>query len=1322
MSLDYSPRPADPRIHSPDFDDAPHLDEGGASGSVPLQSPSRQTRRPHLNADPLLTNLSPSVLLDALSPAQAQRPDIEARYGASLRASIRRATPSEREFGFRAATASFRLQEWCEELSAWEWPAEGAPGSTSPWEVPNGLERARKRVKVGVGDDASEESQIEVPWSNGTANLATANGKNVSHREEEQVIDDVEYWGGLPASVVQYHDERIKVIEERLEALELDELKSQALDAHVPSRSRRNSLEKGHEHAVSSYNRLEDLTALTTAMVLQSLPYMSRLLQLLNTWSTRLRVLRSVPTFFTRLEDANMALSSASNVTASLRSRPQSSHSGNGFAQEHDRPEMSRDDLETMRSVVEEKVSLLGKSVDRMLDALEGREETIPDKWIDAVERVEAEYSHWVVEAERAIVASEWRRKSQARSRQNFLQESTVQEGSAIDPTNPRNASQENLGEMEAKLEPVDQNTVESLDMDDQTVASPRGIIPGGIERVDFGHDLEHESESTPKLVEQGTVESGVTLPEVLDQPDDSLKGIDQSIVEAIDAGQGPINLPDADAEPLDSHFDANTAQSAIAHQQSDHDASPEESQHVQPSQTISDVLREPKPTPPVIPTRLSHSANSSRSSISAEAEIPSTPPSFPHLPHDPISPPMFPPISRVLENAPSDTEPSHQESVSKPVQTPLLEDTISEASTPGSLLEEYFSDPQNAEIADASTAGFYKPHVVTTPTSTRGSVDGSVRTPGTAGSKLGRVTPSSSSRRDYFEMTPPRMKAKALNYAHEAASREPDAEPVVESMPRRASVTSIESIHKGEVRTVDITRHGSSSSVSSVSSRRRPESLTLRTQLHRRSKDGAIGSPDTTISEHMSSLALRDEVVPHSPATSSPAKSSNRSSLNESMTESSMPADDAEIAAPQEPAVLQAPEPAKIAEEEHTPTPPALNETVRDGVAPPTKTSKSTLPRPDELDQKISSILNTIPAHIRLTTEADEQSRLSKPVAKPVEPSTPNPRLSKPQVDSPSFTLAPASSKAAPRHRSQNAPAQDVKLYHLRRAGTDAPIKLFVRLVGETGERVMVRVGGGWADLGEYLREYASHHGRRSASDGRIEVHDDNGNITNTPPTAQQSNGGSATPTPTSSNRPSPTTASTLNVRKTRTSSSRLSAAAPTTPTNSASPQSYLTVQEDADNSPASITTAAVAPYPRSTSRSSFNPEEMHRLGLAGPKSKKPDPLSPQKQAWVDGVIGQVRRASGGVPTPAFSTGAPSKSGLGTDGSGNKKKQPQRPASQTAHHLQNGSEHGNGSGESSATNTNEEAGSVAGTGGFKELNKAGGTTRVYRKGPLSQW
>lgn len=80
------------------------------------------------------------------------------------------------------------------------------------------------------------------------------------------------------------------------------------------------------------------------------------------------------------------------------------------------------------------------------------------------------------------------------------------------------------------------------------------------------------------------------------------------------------------------------------------------------------------------------------------------------------------------------------------------------------------------------------------------------------------------------------------------------------------------------------------------------------------------------------------------------------------------------------------------------------------------------------------------------------------------------------------------------PRSRHHPTPSnRDIKVYHLSRANGEAPIKLFIRCVGEHGERVMVRVGGGWADLGEYLKEYAIHHGRRSNHGGesRLEVRD---------------------------------------------------------------------------------------------------------------------------------------------------------------------------------------------------------------------------------------
>ena len=56
-----------------------------------------------------------------------------------------------------------------------------------------------------------------------------------------------------------------------------------------------------------------------------------------------------------------------------------------------------------------------------------------------------------------------------------------------------------------------------------------------------------------------------------------------------------------------------------------------------------------------------------------------------------------------------------------------------------------------------------------------------------------------------------------------------------------------------------------------------------------------------------------------------------------------------------------------------------------------------------------------------------------------------------------------------------------DIMLYHLYRTDGKAPIKLYIRLVGKNGERAMVRVCGGWADLDEYLKRYVAHYGSKN-------------------------------------------------------------------------------------------------------------------------------------------------------------------------------------------------------------------------------------------------
>ncbi|KAM0174261.1 hypothetical protein ACHAPF_006240 [Botrytis cinerea] len=291
-----------------------------------------------------------------------------------------------------------------------------------------------------------------------------------------------------------------------------------------------------------------------------------------------------------------------------------------------------------------------------------------------------------------------------------------------------------------------------------------------------------------------------------------------------------------------------------------------------------------------------------------------------------------------------------------------------------------------------------------------------------------------------------------------------------------------------------------------------------------------------------------------------------------------------------------------------------------------------------DQLQQQISSLLQSIPAHIRLRSEPEEKQDTkgvrTRKTRRSVTPSMPAVRsqssIGSLRAPTPSFTLAPAYAKSGtPRHRPQNG-NPEIKVYHLSRSSGEKPIKLFVRLVGENGERVMVRVGGGWADLGEYLKEYASHHGRRAPVDNdKVEVQDlqsripsggstvrDNGRTTPGP--------GRNTPGPRSASAMSvrPSTAvdrpkSSLGVRKTRKSTFSSSDAVPPLP---ATPFAEVQREPNTNDTPQSAVS-------RSSSRLDWN-EEDTSLGLAGPRGKQKE-LDQKDLEWVEGMKEKVMLAS---------------------------------------------------------------------------------------------
>lgn len=334
-------------------------------------------------------------------------------------------------------------------------------------------------------------------------------------------------------------------------------------------------------------------------------------------------------------------------------------------------------------------------------------------------------------------------------------------------------------------------------------------------------------------------------------------------------------------------------------------------------------------------------------------------------------------------------------------------------------------------------------------------------------------------------------------------------------------------------------------------------------------------------------------------------------------------------------------------------------------------------------LEAKIQSILTTLPTRIRLAMESDDSDSPFNPS------STTSTRSSTPAP----FTLSPVKPDRTARGAVNDA---GVKVYHLRRNGQSKetkPTKLFVRRVGDDG-RVMVRVGGGWADLGEYLREYSLHHGRRSIANGRFEV-------ANLPTNGQRdvpdvpAVSGTLTSPLTSTQHAGFDFGSLPSILKTRQNftpdfsgpsaddyealarspepllpTSHTTYGSTTTTTNangSASSTLYYPVHvTNSDHSRTTVpddqshtTTSSmvVSPIVSTTSKFSSSPAtagpNYTPLGAAGPKNASRRVTThgatptPENEAWVDSLVGKARAVSGGprasmpqtVTTMAIST-----------------------------------------------------------------------------------
>ncbi|KAG4436191.1 hypothetical protein IFR05_008319 [Cadophora sp. M221] len=331
------------------------------------RTPSRSPTR-HRLADDILSDLSPATTLEAFTNPSGK-----------LKASIEAATPSERAFGLRATLASKKIQEWVDELSGWPWPAEG--GSLG-FEIPSA-----KRRKLSLQPD------------------------DRGRRNSNGYTQEPKYIGSLLETEVDRYENRIDDITADMEDLNVEEIKRQVLDTHFSPRSRPSSSASNAPPMPSlfaSYTRMDDFTAVITATVLHSLPNLSRLTRLMDVWNIRLSVLRKVPPLMTALDDAEIALKSG---WTAIDTQDTTTPDGD--------PYLSRKTFEVMRDVLQNKVTTLGQDLDYMLDTLEGRQDTLPDIWLDRMETIENDYGSWVVSGDRKVREGEWARMAKARKEED---------------------------------------------------------------------------------------------------------------------------------------------------------------------------------------------------------------------------------------------------------------------------------------------------------------------------------------------------------------------------------------------------------------------------------------------------------------------------------------------------------------------------------------------------------------------------------------------------------------------------------------------------------------------------------------------------------------------------------------------------------------------------------------------------------------------------------------------------------------------------------------------------------------------------------------
>ncbi|RFU26700.1 hypothetical protein B7463_g9645, partial [Scytalidium lignicola] len=1266
-------------------------------------SRSLSRSRPRITDD-ILSDLSPTTTFEAFTSPSGR-----------LKASIEAATQSERAFGLQASLASKKIKEWVQELSNWPWPA--ARGSDG-FEMPE-----PKRRKL------SQEHE---------------EGRNTDS-------DDNEYIGSLLASQVNAYEIRLEEISIDMDDLNVEEIKHEVLatTANFTSTSRISSTsfhspqqddtaEQEQQHLVSygTYTAMDDFTAIITATVLKALPNLSRLMRLMDVWSMRLIVLRKIPPLLEALDDAELALASAWKTieTPKRRSRQEELLESVSF---------DRQSFNVIRDTLRDRVAALGRHLDFMLDTLEGWDDTLPDEWLDRMEKIENDYGEWVVAADRRVREEEWRRQRQAEmERRKQEEEARKREEERIAEEN-RKAEKARLAEEARKAEEIriaeearkveDARLFEEAQKLEEARLAEEAIKLEEARLAEEARKLEKERKAEQaRQAESDRLAEEFRLAEVRNAEEARL---------AEEAGQGPIieesmmEMIVGDADDLQGTTQTRRAEELTTPILSGGKANePAEAEH-SPHSHDSDVVG-------AIQSAMVN--NISDSALEISEELPAVVNKFGrlHLLSDlEIEPDLT--VSSGTDMSSSDNDTPDSDSASAIAAAPIPVDypwnnesnsfdsersqdvsNVSEkprldvlaSSSNVSLNDQTVEGNSNTEelpssqsismqatekVIDASQHSSANISVdqenewivIHSPGKTLSfSADGSTRvndidytdlTANESSGDLRRLSYVSShstsssipqileeepaeffhpvstpirSPRPIFESSSPNtpafnppLREDFSRSVQSADGRESSLPPVDEE----TEYDTFRTMHLGNF------NFGANASYNEVLPWPRPSGvspgpLMTPAQIYEMSPRGSFShrgsvssNASTVIISRPANIRISRMLPDNSPSPisdraidrASPIINQQSPLAGRFGSRGLLSHDYTPPGSPKVPAISpkkylhvfqdesrsqspDSPGPSEASFE--LPILPNVDMSTDSALPSPTKAAD------DQMQQQISEILQSIPAHIRLTSELDTtqqdliQPKKTRRVLTPsVRPhsSMSNTRsyssMSNTRSSTPSFTLRPAPST---RPRAQSGVVSETRLYHLSRTTGEAPIKLFVRLVGENGERVMVRVGGGWADFGEYLKEYAAHHRRRSfVADDKVEIQDipsrnvSSSSMMSTPTVrngraSPASRPGSALDRPTSS----------LAVRKTRRSEGE--GARDTRPPST--PMLFGSRRDKWSETPGSAVSTA-----SSSSRLSWT-EEDSSLGLAGPNSKKVD-ISARDQEWVESMKDKVRKAS---------------------------------------------------------------------------------------------